>query len=135
MLPSEDDVANFIAFAPDAGEGKAFMFLEVRHSDTFGHPEYRALLICALKGADTINEALNQFYENPNKYSQAPVPSMPNPVNDIKETKIQVHSPLPYAPLANTMSEPRRQPHTNAVIKAGNVRARDEVRFTLTSVW
>jgi hypothetical protein len=33
MLPSEDDIANFIAFAPDAGEGKAFMFLEVRHSE------------------------------------------------------------------------------------------------------
>jgi hypothetical protein len=32
MLPSEDDIANFIAFAPEAGEGKAFMFLEVRHS-------------------------------------------------------------------------------------------------------
>jgi hypothetical protein len=41
MLPSEDDVANFIAFAPEAGEGKAFMFLEVRHSDAFGRPEYR----------------------------------------------------------------------------------------------
>jgi hypothetical protein len=33
MLPSEDDIANFITFAPDVGEGKAFMFLEVRHSD------------------------------------------------------------------------------------------------------
>ena len=41
MLPSEDDIANFIAFAPDAGEGKAFVFLEVRHSDSFGRPEYR----------------------------------------------------------------------------------------------
>lgn len=30
MVPSEDDIANFIAFAPEAGEGKAFMFLEVR---------------------------------------------------------------------------------------------------------
>jgi hypothetical protein len=41
MLPSEDDIANFIAFAPDAGEGKAFVFLEVRHSDSLGRPEYR----------------------------------------------------------------------------------------------
>ena len=41
MLPSEDDIANFIAFAPDAGEGNAFMFLEVRHPDAFGGPEYR----------------------------------------------------------------------------------------------
>jgi hypothetical protein len=88
-----------------------------------------------LKGADTINEALNQFYENPNKYSHSPVPSMSNPANHIKETKMQVYSPQPYAPLAKTMSGPQRRPHTNAVIEAGNVRARDEVRFTLTSVW
>ena len=51
---------------------------------------------------------------------------MSNPVNHIKETKM---------PLAKTMSGPRRRPHTNGVIEAGNVRARDEVRFTLTSVW
>jgi hypothetical protein len=30
MKPSEEDVTNFLAFAPDAGEGKAFMFLEVK---------------------------------------------------------------------------------------------------------
>jgi hypothetical protein len=29
MLPSEKDIANFIAFAPEADEGKAFVFLEV----------------------------------------------------------------------------------------------------------
>jgi hypothetical protein len=87
-----------------------------------------------LKGADTINEALHQFYENPNKYSHSPVPSMSNPVNHIKETKTQIHASPPYAPLAKTMSGPRRRPHTNAVIEAGNVRARDEVRSTLTSV-
>ena len=91
--------------------------------------------MCVLKGADTVNEALNQFYENPNKYSHSAVPSMSNPVDHIKENKVQVHSPLPYAPPVNTMSGPRRRPHTNAVIEAGNVRARDEVRFTLTSVW
>ena len=91
--------------------------------------------MCVLKGADTINEALNQFYENPNKYSHTPVPSMSNPVNHIKETKTQVYSPPQYAPPAKNMSGPRRRPHTNAVIEAGHVRARDEVRFTLTSVW
>jgi hypothetical protein len=29
MIPSVDAVASFIAFAPDADEGKAFMYLEV----------------------------------------------------------------------------------------------------------
>jgi hypothetical protein len=31
MQPSEKDVANFLTFAPDAGEGKAFLYLEVSH--------------------------------------------------------------------------------------------------------
>jgi hypothetical protein len=34
MTPSEDDVTNFLAFAPEAGEGKAFLFLEVSHPKT-----------------------------------------------------------------------------------------------------
>lgn len=33
MTPSEDDIKNFIAFAPNADEGKAFVFLEVCHAD------------------------------------------------------------------------------------------------------
>jgi hypothetical protein len=41
MLPSKEDIATFIAFAPDVDEGRAFMFLEVRDADAFGRPEYR----------------------------------------------------------------------------------------------
>jgi hypothetical protein len=41
MVPSEDDIANFIAFAPGADEGKAFVFLEVRYLDAFDYLEYR----------------------------------------------------------------------------------------------
>ena len=91
--------------------------------------------MCVLKGADTIDEAVDQFYENPDKYSDSSVPSMSNPMNPTKDTKIQVFSPPLHPPPAKTMSGPRRRPHTNAVIEAGNVRARDEVHFTLTSVW
>ena len=75
-----------------------------------------------LKGANTIEEAVGQFYENPNKYSYGVAPSMSKPV---------VSAPPPYA----AMSASRHRPYTNAVIEAGHVRARDEVRFTLTSVW
>jgi len=32
MTPSKEDIANFVAFAPDAGEGKAFVFLEVERN-------------------------------------------------------------------------------------------------------
>jgi hypothetical protein len=31
MLPSEEDIAQFIAFAPGADEGTAFVFLEVKN--------------------------------------------------------------------------------------------------------
>jgi hypothetical protein len=89
--------------------------------------------MCALKGANTIDEAVGQFYENPNKYSHNPGPSLSDPVDHAKETKMQVSSPPLYAPPANTMWQPRHRPHTNVVIEAANVRARDEVRFTLTS--
>jgi hypothetical protein len=34
MTPSGEDVTNFLAFAPEAGEGKAFLFLEVSHPDS-----------------------------------------------------------------------------------------------------
>jgi hypothetical protein len=40
MLPSEGDIANFLAFAPDADEGKAFVFLEVGNPSAFGLSEY-----------------------------------------------------------------------------------------------
>jgi hypothetical protein len=69
-----------------------------------------------LKDADTIDEAVGQYYENPDKYLNGPVPSKPKQV---------------YDPPARTMGLPRHQHHTNAVIEAGNVRARDEVRFAL----
>jgi hypothetical protein len=135
MVPSEDDIAKFIAFAPSADEGKAFMFLEVRPPHSFGGPEYQPYLMCVLKGAETIDEAVGQFYENPDKYSDIPVPSKSNPANQSKESKTQAYSPPPYAPPVNSVSGSRRRPHTNAVIEAGNIRARDEVRLTPTSAW
>lgn len=110
MLPSEDDVANFLAVAPDAGEGKAFLYLE---------------------GANTIEEAVGQYYDNPDKYSHDTVPSMSGPANKTKESGTKVDPPPSYAPPATTLGGPRSRPHTNAVIQAGNVRARDEQEMQL----
>jgi hypothetical protein len=87
------------------------------------------MLMSGLKGADTIDEAVNQFYENPDKYSQSSATIKYSPVSHTKETKSPIYSPPPYAPPAQSMSAARHRPHTNAVIQAGNVRARDEVRF------
>ncbi|RDW71841.1 hypothetical protein BP5796_07875 [Coleophoma crateriformis] len=104
MVPSKDEISEFIAFAADADEKKAIMFLQ---------------------SADTVEEAVSQFYENPDKYSHIPNPSMSNPVNEAKNTKAQISDLPPYASPSNTIGRQRR-PHTNAVIEAGNVRARDE---------
>jgi hypothetical protein len=100
-----------------------------------------------MKGADTIDEAVGQFYEDPNKYSHSPV-------DNAKETKTQIYSPPLNAPPANSMGGTkayppppyappysssanalRRRPHTNKVIEAANIRARDEVRSILPVVW
>lgn len=94
--------------------------------------------------------AVNQFYENPNKYSQSsapppaasiskPVdhaeePSMPKPVDKPDDSTQPAYSPPPYAPPTNNVNAQRRRPHTNPVIEAGNVRARDEVSLLLTMI-
>lgn len=83
------------------------------------------------EGAETIDEAVSQFYENPNKYSQSLGPGAPNDSQPAsKETRTQVDEPPMYTPQASTMRESRHKPHTNAVIEAGKVRARDEVLAT-----
>ncbi|TVY27212.1 hypothetical protein LHYA1_G004663 [Lachnellula hyalina] len=114
MLPSETDIANFIAFAPEADEGKAFVFLE---------------------GSNSVEEAVTQFYENPDKYSESAaavssMSSMSTPMasaSDAKEAKTPIYSPPPYAPPPETTrTMQQHRPHTNPVIQAGHVRARDE---------
>jgi hypothetical protein len=104
-----------------------------------------------VKGASSIDEAVSHFYENPDKYSANPVPSMPDPVihardtkdtqdtqkakdtKGAKEAKMDEEHPPPYAPPVRATNGARRHPvHMNAVIQAANVRARDEVRYTLT---
>jgi hypothetical protein len=88
-----------------------------------------ALLTNLLKDANTVEEAVTQFYENPNKYSHSAAPSTSIPVNLSKEAKTAASAPPPYA----SMRAIRHRPHTNAVIEAGHVRARDEVRFNFAS--
>lgn len=85
------------------------------------------------KGADTINEAINQFYEQPDTYSHNPVSRMIDTVDPTEEANMQADAPPSYASLVNVVSEPQYPPHTNAVIEAAKVRARDEVWPTPTS--
>jgi hypothetical protein len=89
----------------------------------------------ALKGANTIDEAVGQFYEDPKKYSNISVPAVSKQTSDHPmEKKTQLYSPPPYAPPGPTRNPPRLRSHTNVVIEAGNVRAQDEVRFPLTPI-
>jgi hypothetical protein len=50
MLPSNDDIANFLAVAPDAGGGKAFMFLEVKTD--YSNPTFSPSLVQSSSLAD-----------------------------------------------------------------------------------
>lgn len=105
-----------------------------------------------LKNASSIDEAVGLFYEDPDKYSKGPaIPTMskpvaPAPAKDMKkdtyappqgapphhytkDSKAQSsYDPPAYAPPRSTAGASRRRPHTNQVIEAGNIRARDEVR-------
>ncbi|KAJ5690348.1 hypothetical protein N7462_004740 [Penicillium macrosclerotiorum] len=95
MQPSKENIAEFLAFTPGCEEGTAFMFLE---------------------NANTLNEAVDRFYENPDRYSHTSVKN-----NDLKPQKPGI-APVPPA----TMNSAPRRPHMNALIQAELVRARDE---------
>ena len=86
------------------------------------------LLMWYLKGADTVEEAVAQFYENPNKYSDPNV--FTQSIKGLKKSKAQPASNPASNATGSRTKGPRLPPHTNAVINAGNIRARDEVRIT-----
>jgi hypothetical protein len=128
MHPSEDDVAKFLAIAPDAGEGTAFVFLEVRYLVSL-HSLTITLTKISVKGADTLDDAVGQYFENPNKYSQSSISSMSKSVNDTKVTKSRDYPPSSHA-VSAVKNGTQYKVHTNAVIHAGNIRAQDEVCFS-----
>jgi hypothetical protein len=79
--------------------------------------------MCFSKGADSLEQAVNQFYEDPEKYSR------PNISSSKEGSKTKVFSPSHAQPVKTVVGQ-RHRHHTNAVIEAGHIRARDEVRFT-----
>ncbi|PYI07751.1 hypothetical protein BO78DRAFT_312190 [Aspergillus sclerotiicarbonarius CBS 121057] len=105
MLPTSDDIAKFISIAPDANEGKALIFLQA--SDRW---------------ANSLDEALSLFYENPDQYSHPPAKC-----NQDKAPETDTEGlPPSYESQINPVSRPHREPHTNVVSQAGDIRARDE---------
>lgn len=60
----------------------------------------------------------------------APVTYPQNSKSDAKNTTDEL--PPSYAPPTRAVRRANVRPHTNPVIEAGHIRARDEVKFTLT---
>lgn len=83
-----------------------------------------------------MEEAVAQFYENPNKYSRGPVQSTNAVTTDSEKGSIDspLYSPPPYVLTSNRRNVTRHQIHTNAVIEAANLRARDEVCSPMSSL-
>ncbi|GKZ82031.1 hypothetical protein AnigIFM56816_006561 [Aspergillus niger] len=104
MLPSRDDIAKFISIAPEATEGKALIFLQE---------------------ASSLDEAINQFYENPNRYPNNAVAGRPDPRVQSDVTDAQALPPS-YDSHISSVHRAEHAPHKNIVTEAGDVRARDE---------
>ncbi|KAJ6120147.1 hypothetical protein N7523_004427 [Penicillium sp. IBT 18751x] len=136
MQPSRTNIADFLSFVPDADTAEAVLFLQ---------------------GAESVNEAVDQYYENPQRYSNRARPvirtSMSVSVtqraqsvngNSPREVALSPTFPPSYvlamrSPPASTASQtsPRHslatmssgsshRPHTNVLIEASKLRARDE---------
>ncbi|GKZ30140.1 hypothetical protein AbraIFM66950_007999 [Aspergillus brasiliensis] len=104
MLPSSDDIAKFISIAPNATEGKALIFLQE---------------------ASSLDEALNWFYENPDRFSNIAAASEPNVMAQSVDTTVQALPPS-YESHVSPVRVAEHVPHQNVVTKAGDVRAKDE---------
>lgn len=87
---------------------------------------------CILKGANSVNDAVDQYYENPAKYTHSQGVSKSDPVKHTREAKMPAYSPPSYPPPNATMSAARHRPHTNQVTEAGHIRARDEQEMQIT---
>jgi hypothetical protein len=87
------------------------------------------------KGAENMEEAVRQFYDTPDKYSQDLLSANSKTANHTKETKMRTDAPPTYNQSSQAVTRPRHRHHTNAVIEAGLIRARDEVRFALIPTW
>lgn len=92
-----------------------------------------AISLTLNQGASTIEEAVDRFYDDPDKYSRDPVKtsSKSDSKRDSKQIKSRDYLPPAYAPRATNTNGQSYRPHTNPVIEAGHIRAIDEVRLFL----
>ena len=142
MVPSEDAIAKFVACVPDADDGKAFVFLEVRSSYTVSvWWTVTQIANSEQQGAANIDAAIEDYLDNPEKYSQngfvkADSVKHVNGNNGVVDESPPAYDTPGYHPSAyNAQQLTRRyRPHTNAVIEAAMIRAQDEVRHISTDL-
>ncbi|ATY62269.1 von Willebrand type A [Cordyceps militaris] len=98
MFPSEERIAEFLSFAPEAGEGKAF-------------------------AATTVEAAVTAYYDDPDLHSAPRETSDKKSGRNLTDAGPNGNSMLPTyeATERSTIHS-----HTNAVIQAAHVRAQDE---------
>ena len=93
-----------------------------------------------LKDANTIDEAVGRYYEDPNKYSKSQGGGISNSPKNPEERGPPVYTPYSntlsyapsYTPSANATGGTVVRHHTNQVIEAGDIRALDEVSFIVS---
>jgi hypothetical protein len=81
-----------------------------------------------VKNANSLEDAVQQFYENPDKYLANTLSSKSEPGTNAKGTTTALLPP---------QGPPSRQwypPHTNIVSEAGHIRAQDEVRCSFAMI-
>ncbi|KAF3385076.1 hypothetical protein F1880_001860 [Penicillium rolfsii] len=129
MLPSQDTLAEFRARVPGIDAGTAYLFLET---------------------ATSVDDAVDQFFENPLKFNRRPpssISSVRSPISPVSPTLTAMtgtttspaaepptrgaeFSPMYPSPPLSTVSESvtssQRRVHTNEVIEAAKIRARGE---------
>ncbi|CAK42753.1 hypothetical protein An16g01360 [Aspergillus niger] len=105
MLPSRDDIAKFISIAPEATEGKALIFLQMRQS-----------ISSTRIPTDT---PITRLLEGPIRGSKAMLLT-------------RKHYPRHMIRTSAPCTELNMLPHKNIVTEAGDVRARDEAEESWT---
>jgi hypothetical protein len=149
MQPTRSNILDFIAFIPDADQTKAILFVEV-----CTHPFLSLQSTNFVESANSINEAVDRYYEDPNRYSNRPFSSMDNSIagstrssaesynlNQAMAIMVSTRECPPAVTSCHTsagsLTSPRQsfgmcrngapcRPYENSLTKAAKVRSQDE---------
>ncbi|PYH49278.1 uncharacterized protein BP01DRAFT_420292 [Aspergillus saccharolyticus JOP 1030-1] len=101
MIPTREDIIKFTTIVPHANEGQALLFLQ---------------------GAVSLDDALSQFYDNPQKYTNHAAADAPPHI----QSQDIAAPPPSYQTSVDNERHLFATAHTNPLIEAAKIRARDE---------